>query len=196
MTSRLKNFLNQKPFKKKQRQKKKNYYVLDSTILKEYNAARENGPNKILCFAPFKNIYFGHLGKATSCCYGRTYVLGEYPKQSIREIWFGEKLKQLRKSIRNNDLSHGCFLCNDHFKAKNFDITKAGMYDQAPLNTNKYPSIIELELSNKCNLECTMCNGIFSSLIRKTEKKNRLLKICMISDLLSNWRSLYLTCMK
>jgi organic radical activating enzyme len=34
-----------------------------------------------------------------------------------------------------------------------------------------YPKVMEFELSNECNLECIMCNGSFSSSIRKNREK-------------------------
>jgi MoaA/NifB/PqqE/SkfB family radical SAM enzyme len=33
------------------------------------------------------------------------------------------------------------------------------------------PKVMEFELSNECNLECVMCNGSFSSSIRKNREK-------------------------
>ena len=34
-----------------------------------------------------------------------------------------------------------------------------------------YPKVMEFELTNECNLECIMCNGMFSSSIRKNREK-------------------------
>jgi sulfatase maturation enzyme AslB (radical SAM superfamily) len=68
--------------------------------------------------------------------------------------------------------------------AGNYKGTKAYHYDEfapTPSNTDKlksflginnlgYPRILEFELSNTCNLECTMCSGHFSSSIRKNRE--------------------------
>ena len=140
-------------------------------ILKAYNQSRPMGAQEKLCYAPFKNIYFGHYGKATACCYNRNFVLGTYPANSIEEIWFGEEADKLRKSISANNLDFGCKLCKHHILAQNFDANKAHQYDQFTLNKNKFPSVLEFELSNTCNLECTMCSGDFSSLIRQNREK-------------------------
>lgn len=139
-------------------------------LLEEYNTSRPLGPMDQLCYAPFKNIYFGHYGKATVCCYNRDFVIGEYPKQSIKEIWNSKEANQLRKSISNNNLDFGCHLCKKHLLAKNFEANKAKQYDTLSSNKNGYPSVMEFELSNVCNLECTMCNGSFSSLIRRNRE--------------------------
>ena len=43
----------------------------------------------------------------------------------------------------------------------------ARIFDRNDLNKNKFPSVLEFELSNTCNLECKMCLGTLSSSIRK-----------------------------
>ena len=153
---------------------------LPRALLAEYNSTRPIGPQQLLCHAPFKNIYFGHHGRAIACCYNRTYTLGEYPKQSIKEIWFGKPAEKLRDYIRHNNLSSGCMGCHSQLSAGNFDAVKTKQYDELPFNGNKYPSVIEFELSNVCNLECVMCSGNFSSLIRR--KREQLPEIPMSYD--------------
>ncbi|MFN8288168.1 MAG: radical SAM protein [Chitinophagales bacterium] len=142
------------------------YNPLTPELIGEYNKHRPMGPQPYLCYAPFKSIYFGHLGKAVACCYNRNHVLGTYPQQSIKQIWFGEEADKLREYIKHNDLSLGCLGCKQHITGGNFDAVKTLQYDERTLNKNKYPSVMEFELSNVCNLECAMCNGNFSSLIR------------------------------
>ena len=83
--------------------KRSPYNSLSPSLLKEYNKHRPLGPQKYSCYAPFKSIYFGHHGRAIACCYNRTQILGEYPKKSISEIWFGEEADKLREYIKNND---------------------------------------------------------------------------------------------
>ncbi len=150
---------------------RKKYDSLPSPLLKEYNSHRQFGPQPRSCYAPFKSIYFGHHGRAIACCYNRTHILGEFPKQSIHEIWFGEEAEKLREYIKHNDFSLGCVGCKQQLLAGNFDAVKAKQYDQLKLNSNHYPSVMEFELSNVCNLECEMCNGDFSSLIRSKREK-------------------------
>ena len=61
--------------------------------------------------------------------------------------------------------------CETLLKAGNFDAVKSKQYDSNTLNVNNYPSVMEFELSNTCNLECVMCSGDFSSLIRAKREK-------------------------
>ena len=97
--------------------------------------------------------------------------MGAYPAISIKEIWNGDGANQLREYIKNNDLSLGCFGCRQQLLAGNFDAVKARQYDERRFNPNGYPSVMEFELSNVCNLECEMCSGDFSSLIRAKREK-------------------------
>ncbi|MBI2968689.1 MAG: radical SAM protein [Bacteroidetes bacterium] len=147
------------------------YNPVPEAVLNEYNKTRANGPQPVLCYAPFKNLYFGHEGRVIACCYNQKYLLGIYPQQSIKEIWFGEKAGILRNYILNNDLSLGCKHCRHMLTAGNFDAVKTKMYDHHKENVNKYPSVFEFELINTCNLECIMCSGRYSSSIRKNREK-------------------------
>ena len=142
------------------------YKPLTKETLKAYKNSRVR-PEHILCYAPFKNLYFGLDGKATACCYNRDHVLGTFPQQTIKDIWFGDKAEQLREYIKYNDLSLGCIGCKHHLEGKNFSGVQAKDFDDYPVNRNRYPSVISFELSNNCNLECVMCSAEFSSQIQK-----------------------------
>ena len=139
-------------------------------LIEQYNKSRLNGQRHSLCLAPFTNMYFGHRGRVSACCYNRHHLLGTYPEQSLLSIWRGEKAAELRSKLAKNDLSSGCGSCESLIKSKNFDAVIARNYDLLPINLN-YPSKLEFELSNTCNLECTMCFGEFSSYIRKNREK-------------------------
>jgi len=150
--------------------------LINRKLIAEYNRTRISESTDKICHAPFKSMYFAHYGRAVACCNNRTYGFGTYPEMTIKEIWFGEKATQLRDYISNNDLNLGCRDCKSHFQSRNFDAIKARMYDQLPLNENSYPSCMELELGNTCNLECVMCSGEFSSAIRLNHDKKPLIK--------------------
>jgi sulfatase maturation enzyme AslB (radical SAM superfamily) len=149
--------------------------MLDAEILTEYNKVRNTSHKAIFCHAPFTSINFEQNGNATVCCYNRAHVLGSYPQDSIEDMWFGRKAQQLRRALRANVLPAGCQICQDQFQARNFGGLRARFYDH--LAREEYleaegrflpmPRVLEFETSNVCNLGCTMCNGFFSSTIRK-----------------------------
>jgi hypothetical protein len=88
---------------------------------------------KSVCLAPFNNLYFGHAGRVIARCYNRTHILGHWPKQSIRQIWFGEKADSLRQTLSKYDFSLGCKNCESQLLAKNFEGFDANRYATLPL---------------------------------------------------------------
>ena len=142
-----------------------------AALRNEYSSHRVFGDQPYACYAPLKNMYFGQDGKVVACCYNRDHVLGNYPAQSIKEIWQGEKANQLREQLKAYNFSLGCSGCLEQLVAGNFDGSKAKGYDSQRLNANRFPSVMEFELDDTCNLECIMCNGEYSSLIRTKREK-------------------------
>lgn len=142
---------------------------MEAGILEEYNKHRYYGKMPVICYAPFKNLYFTQNGDVCVCCNTRSHPVGRYPKQSVQEIWEGEELKILRKHIADNDLNFACELCRTQFENHNFTNAQAIQYDEYEIN-EKQPVVLEFELDNTCNLECIMCNGLFSSSIRNNRE--------------------------
>jgi MoaA/NifB/PqqE/SkfB family radical SAM enzyme len=105
------------------------------------------------CYAPFGSLYFYQNGDVVACCQNRMNVLGKYPKNSVMEIWQGDKIKELRKYMLNHDLSKGCFSCNPSGTDSKLHL----QYDFLDTNV-KYPKHFIFQLSNVCNLKCKMCN--------------------------------------
>jgi MoaA/NifB/PqqE/SkfB family radical SAM enzyme len=165
--------------------------MLSKELIKEYNKTRNNTDKSVICHAPFVNINFEQNGNMTACCYNRSHVLGVYPQNSIAEAWSGKKAEELREYIRNNDLGGGCRACGELIESRNFLGSKTLGYDLyaqpegftgklsnlfsgsngSAKKTAAYPKTFEFEISNTCNLECEMCNGYFSSSIRKNREK-------------------------
>lgn len=147
-----------------------------STITKsqveQYNKNRLTGADKVFCYAPFNSLYFGNNGNVTACCYNRSYLLGSYPNNSINAIWFGDMANKLRQSITDYNLHDGCGMCQLQIDAGNYENVMAAQYDYSKAKKATYPTRIDFELSNTCNLECIMCNGDLSSSIRKN-RENR-----------------------
>jgi len=146
------------------------YHPLSPDLIREYNGIREWSDPALLCYAPFKSIRFAHNGYALACCYNRYAILGKYPEQSVREIWFGEAAKKLRRFIRENDLSMGCQKCRRNIENHAFSSVDALKFDYASDLDNgnaEYPVLMEFQIDNTCNLECIQCRGDNSSSIRK-----------------------------
>jgi MoaA/NifB/PqqE/SkfB family radical SAM enzyme len=147
-----------------------NHFVLNRGDVRALNAERIGRSKRRVCHIPEKGLYFGLRGQVYSCCFNKSYVLGTYPHNSIREIWEGKTLKQQRRAIKNWDLSLGCQGCFDLIKARNLKALPIGNYDRFAPRNHRYPAKMDFELFNTCNLECIMCRGEFSSTIRKNRE--------------------------
>lgn len=158
-------------------------------IVAGYNAGRTCADKRSLCHAPATSMYFGNDGFVSACCYSRFNTFGRIPDDTIADIWFGRAIADMRAQLQSNVLPFGCEKCADQLAAGNHKGLLAGNFDPfaaAPVTPGLmqkltavwrkpqpvYPVSMEFELSNKCNLECDMCTGAFSSLIReKRENK-------------------------
>jgi sulfatase maturation enzyme AslB (radical SAM superfamily) len=134
-----------------------------------YNRQRNKGKQPIICYAPFKNLYFTRLGEVVVCCHNRDYVIGNYPEQTLKEILAGKRLADLRTNIVGNNLSKGCQVCQYDFDRGSYSQVKANHFDTLPFNKD-FPTMMEFEIDITCNLECTMCSGDYSNLIRKNKE--------------------------
>lgn len=158
---------------------------LHPKVIEQYAATRSGTYKPMVCHAPFVSLNFEQNGNVRACCYNTKDILGTWPAQSINEIWHGAQAAKLRNHIRNNDLGGGCTECGNMIIAGNHQGVRAKYFDEyAPNNLSSrihyfrnklsghinYPRVLEFELSNECNLECVMCNGYFSSSIRKNRE--------------------------
>ena len=116
-------------------------------------------------------MFLGLRGDVHTCCYNKTYPIGKYPEASLHDIWFGEKRQIQAKALTAYDFSKGCHACKRIIEAGNYRGLPAKNYDHLPVNDAGYPTKIDFELSNECNLECVMCRGEFSSAIRRNREK-------------------------
>lgn len=145
---------------------------LDPEIVSAFNTQLRRPPGAPLCYAPFNNIAFNSQGYVGACfqSYFREEEL-RIPRASIREIWFSKQFQRLRDHIKNNDLSYKCKDCRKFMDARNFVSVPINGYRAYEETLREYPSCMEFELSNKCNLECIMCIGELSSNVRKNRDK-------------------------
>ena len=130
--------------------------------------------------APFTSLHLDPKGDVRVCCENRVHVVGSVREQSLLEIWDGEPLQRLRVAMGRDDLDLGCDGCAAGLERDDRLAVRAGLYDSLMLATSspRAPVRLELELSNRCNLQCVMCNGELSSAIRtKRERRPPLPKV-------------------
>jgi molybdenum cofactor biosynthesis enzyme MoaA len=142
------------------------------STLKKYHRSRPLGPTEAVCNVPVNSIYFGFGGKMVPCCFNRDFIYGHYPNDGIDDVIHGKARVDLQQLLKNHDFSQGCNHCRSQILAGNFQGVEARLYDMLRINKSGFPSEMVFELDNICNLECTMCNGTFSSAILKNKEKS------------------------
>jgi MoaA/NifB/PqqE/SkfB family radical SAM enzyme len=124
----------------------------------------------LACRAPFTSLHVDQFGDTRPCCQS-SRVLGNVADQTLDDIWQGESLAELRSAIEANDLSLGCEHCAWAGRGGR-ETTYAVRFDRDRLpDPDAGPTRLELAPSNACNLQCTMCNGDWSSSIRLHREK-------------------------
>ena len=115
------------------------------------------------CNAPFNNMYITLQGNV-SPCWKLPGACDTWSKdRSLKDIWTGEHFQKYRDALSQNVFLNRCLECKKDIDNDVWPLARA--YQKYPVNI--MPSMMEIELSNQCNLECIMCNGNLSSGIRK-----------------------------
>lgn len=155
---------------------------MESELISQFDAVRNlNGkPFRAVCYAPFTHLVFDSIGQVRTCCANHEYILGNVRTERLDEIWNGPRIEKFREAMRSYDLSHGCKFC--------YDKIAMGLEPDTTLRDSQlialkfepfevdsgppfWPKHFEFHLSNRCNLECVMCFGMFSHLIRAKREK-------------------------
>ena len=141
--------------------------------ISEYNVKRQQfDMNRTIneispCVAPYNNMYFTTEGNVAPCWLLVGYLDKWGPTRSIKDIWFGDKFTEYRNNLKAGIFNSECRVCKQKIEADTWPLALA--YDG--FSVKEYPTLLELELSNQCNLECIMCEGRLSSGIRKNRDK-------------------------
>lgn len=127
----------------------------------------QSGVTSLICNAPFNNMYVTLSGRVAPCWKLPGYCDQWSKDRSLMNIWRGEQFKKYRQALSNNIFLDRCKECEKDIADDVWPLAKA--YEKFPVND--MPSLMEIELSNQCNLECIMCSGMLSSGIRKNRDK-------------------------
>jgi MoaA/NifB/PqqE/SkfB family radical SAM enzyme len=148
---------------------KSKYPTVNINQVIKYNKFRVDGPQTLLCNAPFTSLFINMNGDVNVCGYNQSYILGNVLETPLSKIWLNDKHIELQDTISNFNLSKGCNVCQQKIDME--DYHRASIYFDTPKKSN--PIVLKkitFELSNICNLECVMCNGELSSLINKNRE--------------------------
>ena len=111
---------------------------------------------KSYCTAPFLGFQFTHRDNRLCCSAGSS------SKSTASEFWNGEYIKDVRSRMSNGQEVKDCRKCHDQEKHKQWSLRQT--YDRFNTVTKKdLPTVMDLDLSNFCNLQCIMCGPDRSS---------------------------------
>jgi radical SAM protein with 4Fe4S-binding SPASM domain len=141
---------------------------------RRHEGASADQSRTTFCNAPSVSLYLDQMGDVRACCQNAEYPLGNITRQSLREIWDGQRTGDLRRALEQDDLTLGCQFCRWQMAEENENLVYARTFDhlRIPDEGPTWPQQLELSLSNACNLQCIMCNGDWSSSIR-THREGR-----------------------
>ncbi|MFN8309517.1 MAG: radical SAM protein [Chitinophagales bacterium] len=135
-----------------------------------YNRHRKLGPAPKICYAADSHMHFNTDGTVTACCISKDFSWGKVNQQPLQKIWAGEPAKLMRSRLNRYEMNGSCALCKHQLLSGNFNAMQTRNYDRLfrhRARNYEGPTSLTLEVSNQCNLECVMCNGDFSHLIRE-----------------------------
>ena len=137
------------------------------------------------CMLPWIHMHGYPDGRAYPCCTSDyNHPVGNFNEQSMREVWNGEPMKQVRCNMLNKTPSPHCKSCyeeeshgvhsmrnsfNKHFGHHIKEVLPATQSD-GTLDVFKF-RYYDIRFSNLCNMKCRTCGDTFSSLWTEENKK-------------------------
>ena len=120
------------------------------------------GDPNTFCILPFTHLSTTVYGQIRLCC--RSKAISKIDDESLLDVWNGEKLKKIR-----NDLVNGIRVkeCQNCWKMEDNNIVSLRQSQNIgkieKYKNNEDIKILELKLSNLCNLKCRMCSPVAST---------------------------------
>lgn len=136
-------------------------------------------PLNKFCVAPWVSISTDVNGSIRPCCRyeqpekQQQYKMPWLKDGDIHDLYNGEEMKKLRQAFLDGKMPYECHWCWSEEKAGIESFRER--YNAREYNydlDNPSPQILDLKLSNICNLKCRMCSPQASSLIAKEQGKS------------------------
>jgi len=147
---------------------------IKATHFSDFQLKRRYGPLKHFCYAPHTSMFFSLHGKMAPCYATYNEKSDIFQETTIKDSWFKGSFARIREEHAQCRFDENCSFCFELFKNKAFGSMLQQKYEHYAFSRKKYPVIMEFELSNRCNLECIMCDAnLSSSIMRKTVNKSQ-----------------------
>ena len=124
------------------------------------------------CLLPFTHMATKTHGDVKLCC--RSRPVSNIKQQSLREIWNSDRYRQIRADLLSGQRPSECAICWDQEDVgvismrQRFNVARQDQWHHVEKCSNDYSMpfevpVLELKLSNLCNLKCRMCHPLDSS---------------------------------
>ena len=135
------------------------------------------------CMLPWMHLHAYPDGRAYPCCFAwDPYPVGNLNKNSMEEVFNGEKMNAMRGRMLDNKKSRECMKCYDQEKSGFFSLRLSSnkhFGHNIPLVHNTLPDgkadfvmkYWDIRFSNLCNMACRSCGTWFSSNWYEDHKK-------------------------
>ena len=135
------------------------------------------------CMLPWMHLHAYPDGRAYPCCFAfDPYPVGDLNKQSLKEVFNNDKMKEMRLRMLNNKKSRECLKCYDQEKSGFFSLRLSsnkhfghniGLIDstQSDGTADFMIKYWDIRFSNLCNMACRSCGTWFSSNWYEDHKK-------------------------
>ncbi|MDE2589290.1 MAG: SPASM domain-containing protein [Patescibacteria group bacterium] len=88
-------------------------------IINNKNQNKNEGPNEFHCPEPFKRMTVRDNGDVLGCCsmYAMDLVVGNWKKNTLKDIWNGDKMKELRSIHKSGEYykNNTCKMCVENY---------------------------------------------------------------------------------
>lgn len=126
--------------------------------------------SKVFCIYPWIHLHAYPTGEAYPCCHAEMGVgqIGNCREQSLKDIWYGDALSELRTNMLQEKSSPACARCYEQEEAGFFSGRRSankhhGHHIKKINDTPFEMTYWDIRFSNLCNLSCRSCGHIFSS---------------------------------
>ncbi len=152
----------------------------DKMTVKEKKLLTEN---ESFCMLPWIHLHAYPDGRAYPCCFAfDPYPVGDLNKQSLKEVWDGEKMREMRLRMLSGKKSRECVKCYDQEKSGFFSLRLSsnkhfghhvGLVDatKSDGSVDFVMKYWDIRFSNLCNMACRSCGTWFSSNWYEDHKK-------------------------
>jgi Predicted Fe-S oxidoreductases len=129
---------------------------------------------KYFCILPWIHLYVTGQADMKPCCES-TRRYGNLCKDSLKDLWQGQAIRDFRLKMLNDEMDVNCTSCYENDKVGitsirklcNMDFCEYAEWvantDECGYAYNAKPIYWDIRFSNKCNLSCRTCSPQFST---------------------------------